>query len=317
MGRQEIYQLFFKNGADQQALGRVTLWQLDQHTLHWLADDADLVVCELSRFRLWMPCTPVSFTVPSWVQLELVIPEPPKALIAGRKQRGLANQIQRAQKSGLTYCFNQVLADFQHFYHHMYVPFVKSRHGDLAIVTPYPGLLRAFKRGGLVLIKCKDQAVAGSVCYMAGDICHWIESGVLDADPRLWQQGINTFQIWSKILWAHAQGAKVLDMGVSLASRSNGSLLKKQQWGARVAQRKRISTEWTFLARNLPSSLQEHINQLGFMTNIKGKYYGVRLTASSTALSEADVQQETLTAKLEGLDGLAVICPHRPLKICR
>jgi hypothetical protein len=316
-GRREICHLFFKNGIEQQTLGMVTLWRLSNHTQRWLANDANLVVCELSHFRLWAPCAPVSFVVPRWVNLELVIPEPPNNLIAGRKKRNLSNRIQRAQKNDFTYCFSHSKADFDHFYHDMYVPFVKSRHGDLTVDTPYPDLLRYFKRGGLILIKHRDQAVAGSVCYLAGDICYGLESGILKADPKLWQQGINTFDIWCSIVWGYAQGAKVHDMGASHAWRSNGSLKKKQQWGARVVQHKRICHEWMFLARDLPLSLQEHINCLGFITPIQGKYYSVLLNGGSTAVAEVDIHQQALAAKREGLEGLAGILPDGRLKIYR
>jgi hypothetical protein len=314
-GRREICHLFFKNGIDQQALGIVTLWRLSNHTQRWLANDADLVVCELSHFRLWAPRTPVSFTVPRWVQQELAIPEPPNNLIAGRAKRGLTNQIRRAQKTDFTYCFSHSKADFDHFYHDMYVPFIKSRHGDRTELASYPDLLRYFKRGGLILIKHRDQAVAGSVCHMASGICYWLESGVLEADPKLWQQGINTFQLWCNIVWGHTQGAKVFDMGTSQAWRSNGALKKKLQWGARVAQCKAIYRDWMFLARDLPTLLQEHINRLGFITPIGGKYYSVFLTGGSTAVAEVDIHQQTLAAKREGLEGLAGIMPDGQFKI--
>ncbi len=310
-GRQEICHRLLGDGADQQALGRFSLWRLGRHTRDWLDGDADMVVYESSRFRPWTPHAPVAFTVPCWIQMELAVPERLEALTA---DRGFRSRIPRAQKAGFLYHFTQAADDFEYFYEAMYLPFVRERHANLALVMPYADLLRWFRRGGLLLVTRGDQRLAGSVCYTAGDTCHLMEQGVLGADPHIWQQGINAFLFWASTCWAHEQGARIINMGGTRPLRSDGSLNKKQRWGARPARRNCICPEWTFLARELPPALQDHINRLGFLTSVGGRYYGVFLSAGSPAVNDAIIQQETLTARREGLDGLAVVSPGGQLK---
>lgn len=303
----EIRALFFEE-ARQQELGRITLWKLSAQARQWLAQDIDLVVCELSRIHPNRPQARITFTAPVWIQQVLAIPEPLVSLIAGRKHNHLRNRINRAQKAGFHYRFSQTKADFDHFYYDMYLPSVKNRHGDLALVTPYQDQYqRWFTKGGLIIVSQNGKPVAGSTCYIAGHTCYTIEAGILGADPHLFQQGINTLRIWSVIAWGNNQGAKTFDMGGTHAWRSNGSFAFKQSWGAQVVRRKRICGTWTFLAQNLPPALQERINELGFISEIGGKFYNVVLGTDPTSIVEAEVDRGLSMAKDQGLHGLAVI----------
>jgi hypothetical protein len=306
----EIRSLFFQE-ASQRDLGRITLWKLSAQTQQWLAKGADLVVCELSRIHSQLPRTAFVFTIPTLIHQVLAIPKPLETLIAGRRLKGIRRRINRAQKAGLTYRFSQSKTDFDHFYYHMYLPFIKDRHGDLALATPYHDLRqRWFTKGGLVLVTQNDEPIAGTLCYLANDTCFSVEGGILEADPHLIQQGINAFLIWCAIVWGHDQGATIFDMGGSRTWRSNGSFASKQRWGAQVVRRKRIYSTWTFLAQNLSPSLRDHINRLGFISEIDAKFYGVLLSTDTVPIPEIDAKNQLLDAREQGLSGLLVIAPN-------
>jgi hypothetical protein len=308
VGLREICHLFFEEEVDQQELGRIALWKLSAQAKQWLAEGADLVVCELSRIHPRPPKAVFTFTVPTQIQQILTLPESLESLISGRKRNRLRYRINRAQKAGFTYRFSQSRADFDHFYYHMYSPFVKSRHGDLALVAPYQDQWqRWFIRGGLILVTQDDEPVAGSLCYIANDTCFSTGAGILKADPYLFQQGINIFRIWCIISWGHDHGAKIFDMGGSHAWRSNGPFAFKRGWGARAIRRKRIYGVWTFLAQNLSPSLQDYLNRVGFISEIDGKFYGILLSADASPISEVKFNEELSTIKKLGLDGLAVV----------
>lgn len=308
-GLLEIRHLFFpEEKVAQQELDRIALWKLSTQTQQWLEEGVDLVVCELSRIHPQPPRVAFTFTVPIWIQQILTIPEPLEALLTGRRIEGIRRKIKKAQRAGFAYRFSQSKAGFDHFYYHMYLPFVNSRHGDLALVTPYQDQWqRWFTRGGLVLVTQHDRPVAGVLCYLANRMCFYIEGGILEADPHLFQQGINAVNIWYAITWAYSQGAKIFDMGGTHAWRSNGSFVFKQRWGTRVVRRKRIYGAWTFLAQNLSPSLQDYLNKLGFISEIDGNFYGVLLSVDAASISEAKVSQELSTMKKQGLDGLVVV----------
>jgi hypothetical protein len=303
VGLREICHLFFDTEVDQQEVGRIALWRLSAQTRKWLAEGVDLVVCELSRIHPRPPRAALTFIVPTRIQQIFTIPE---TLIPSR--RGIRRIVEKAQKAGFTYRFSQSKADFGHFYYHMYLPFIKSRHGDLVQIAPYRDQWRRwFTRGGLILVNQDGKSVAGVLCYLANDTCFATEGGILEANPHLFRQGIYTFLVWCAMVWGHDQGAKIFDLGGTRARRSNGSFTFKRSWGAQVARRRRIYGVWTFLAQNLSPSLQNYLNKLGFIGEIDEKFYGVLLSADAASISEAQINKELSTIKKQGLDGLAVV----------
>ena len=313
----EIERLLFEQGASQQYLGRVALWKLGSQARQWFASGADLVVCELGRIHPRTPRATFTFSVPVWVQQVLTIPDPPEELLAGRSLEKIRRGIRRAQKAGYDYKFSCAQSDFDHFYYHMYLPFVEKRHGDLAMITPYQDQWRRwFTRGGLVLATLHDTPVAGMLCYIAHRTCFCVEGGIAEADPHLFEQGMNAVNIWYAISWAYSQGAKTFDLGGTHAWCSNGSFFFKRRWGARVVRRKRIYGKWVFLAQDLSPALRDHINRLGFISEADDGFYAVCLHTDSSPAAEADVDEQLLTVKGRGLEGLAVVSANSNLTVC-
>jgi hypothetical protein len=307
-GLLEIRHLLFPEEVTEQELGRIALWRLSTQTKQWLVEGNDLVVCELGCIHPALPKAPITFAVPTWIQQTLTIPDPPEALISGKGFATERHRLNKAQRAGFSFRFSQSKADFGYFHHHMYLPYVKARHGYLALVAPHQDQWqRWFVRGGLVLVTQHDKPIAGVLCYMANDTCFDVERGVFEADPQLFKQGIDTVITWYAINWARDQRAKIYDMGGTHAWRSNGSFNTKRRWGARVVKRKRIHGTWTFLAQNLSPSLQTRLNELGFISEVDGQFYGILLSIDPTSIAETDVDEKSSAMRRQGLDGLVVI----------
>jgi hypothetical protein len=305
----EMRHLFFpEEEVAQQELGRIALWRLPVQTQQWLAEGIDLVICELGRIHPNRPKAPITFTVPIWIQQVLVIPEPLESLISGKKSATERHRLNKARRTGFNYRLSQSKADFEHFCYHMYLPYVKTRHGHLAIERRYEDQWRRWcTRGGLVLVTQHDKPVAAVLCYMANDVCFDLNRGVLEADPQLLKLGIETMITWYAITWARGQGARIYNMGATRARCSNGSFNAKRRWGARVVRPERIYGTWTFLAQNLSQSLQVYLNKLGFISEVGGKFYGVLLSTDPTSIIETDVDKKLSAIKGQGLDGWIVI----------
>ena len=313
----EMRHLFFPEGVVQQELGRIALWKLSAQTQQWLAEGIDLVICELGRIHPSRPKAPITFTVPIWIQQVLVIPEPWESLISGKKFATERHRLNKARRTGFNYRLSQSKADFEHFCYHMYLPYVKARHGHLAIVRRYQDQWRRWcTRGGLVLVTQHDEPVAAVLCYMANDVCFDLNRGVLEADPQLFKLGIETMITWYAITWARGQGAKIYNMGATRARCSNGSFNTKRRWGAQVVRPEKIYGTWTFLAQNLSPSLQARLNELGFISEIDKKFYGILLSIDPTSITETDVHKKSSAMKRQGLDGLVVISANSKPIIC-
>ncbi len=316
-GLSEIRRLLFGVApVAERPLGRVTVWQIGEQAHQWLADGAALVVCELANRSSWSPSAPITISVPTWVEQVLDLPEPLDKLLAGKRAKSLRGLINRCQGAGLSYRFSESPADFDYFRDHMYLPFVRRRHDDLVLVTPYQDHRKSFARGGLILITEDDRPIAGVLCYIAGETCYLIEEGVLEASEHLWQQGINAFLLWSAMTWAHGRGARQVDLGASHAWCTSGSFAFKRRWGARVMRRRRIHGTWTLLMRSPSPSLLDHLNRMQLITEIDGSFYMSWLKDDRAPLASSDISTRASAAREQGLAGLAVTSPKGTETFC-
>jgi len=218
------------------------------------------------------------------------------------------HNLNRAQKSDFSWYFSQTKEDFDIFYYNMYLPYIKERHGQRALVASYQDQWhRWFSKGGLVVITQNKRPVGGLICYIKGNICFAVEVGVLNSDPDLLKQGIKISADWFAINWAYQQGAKIYDMGGTRSWCSDGVFTAKSRWRSKVIRRKRIYGSLTFLVQNPSPSLQEYINKLAFISEIDGKFRVVRIESAPNSITDANVDKELSTIKKQGLDGLVVV----------
>jgi len=99
----------------------------------------------------------------------------------------------------------------------------------------------------------------------------------------------------------------MIDMGGSHAWSSNGSFTYKRRWGALVSRRKRIYGEWEILTQDPPPALRRYLNNLGFVTEIDGKFCGVVLDDARDPLGDAEINQRLSDMEKYGLQGLVVV----------
>ncbi len=304
-GVKEMEQLFQMETPPQEAT-RVPLWKLSKSTRRWLAEGVDLVICELSPLQTYTPATTVHISVPFWINQAITLTDELETLIAGKKFATKRKEIHRAQRAGISYRFSQEKEDFDQFYYQMYLPYVQSRHHDLALVASYADQwTRWFSKGGLIVMTHDDKPVAGVLGYVTNGTAQAVESGVAPTAPKLLQQSTNTLIIWHVLLWAQAQGAQRVNLGGSHGWQSNGAFITKRRWGAQVVRRQKTYRRLHFAAQTLSAAQIDCINQIGFISESGNKFYNVHLTHPPTPTDEL-----TAHAREQGLTGTLIISPQ-------
>jgi len=304
----EIQHLFFAGEKmTPQKIGRIALWRLPTQCQHWWAEGVDLIVGESSRISPYWPQTPLRFSVPGWVQQVVELPDDLDNLLGNH----MKHNVRHAQKANFSWYFSQSKEDFDHFYYKMYVPYIKDRYGSRALMASYTSQWQKFVRGGLIVITQNDTPVGGLVCYIRNKTCYAMDGGVLDGNPDFLKKGIYILFDWFSINWAHQRGVRVFDMGNTRPWRSNGVFDYKSRWRSKVVRTRRIYGVWIFLAQNMPLTLQEHINQIGFISEVKGKFYATLLDTEQLPLSIAEIDRQLSMAQKEGLDGLLLVSANR------
>lgn len=314
LGRQQgmnvMRQLLFQGSADQRALGQISFWKSRSKTDKFLRDGIDLVIHESGRIALGRPKGRVMFSVPAWINQIISIEQPLESIIAGNKREALRRNIRKFREAGFSYRTSYTKDDFHHFYHQMYMPFVKSRHGELAAIASYElqwNLWLNRKNGRLILITQNGKTLAGMICHISGDTCHSIEGGVLDADQDLFRRGIWAYLNACVIDWGHKKAAKCFNFGGTRPWQSDPVFESKRRWGARVVSRSRQTDAWAFVAKYVKPSLQEQLNRLGLICEKDGQHYRVYISYDANLSQASDDDNILCGAKRAGLHGVLAL----------
>ncbi|MEY2689642.1 MAG: hypothetical protein RL375_3841, partial [Pseudomonadota bacterium] len=95
-----------------------------------------------------------------------------------KKRRQVTNEFR--EKHGLECRVSHDPADFDRFYHRMFVPHIQRRYGDLADIDSHAQLKQFFDRGMLFLVMSDGKEVAGALSELVDGHLLFRRSGVLD-----------------------------------------------------------------------------------------------------------------------------------------
>ena len=280
----EILALFFPGEKIQpEIVSRFPVWQVGKYTNQRLKESADLVVFEESRINPFKVKAACKFSFPEWIDLCLPLPENLEGFLGGSKMRNKREQLLKAEKRNTGWYYSQSENDFSFFHYQLYLPYISSRYQNRALLSNYSDQYkRWFSKGGLIMITEDEAPLAGFLCIKTGNTVHAIESGVLKEKTDTTEFNVMTFLIWAGIQWANQQQAEFLDLGGSRAYIKNGSLRSKKRWGSVVTRRSKIFRNFTCLAQDLPQNLRDHINDLGFISEIEGEFFKVFITPDNS-----------------------------------
>ena len=286
----EIPPLFFKNESVQpELIDRVALWKIKKKAHDLLKENADLVICESSGLLHYNFSSKIVFTYPNWVNLQIQIPEKLEDFLAGPVLEDKRRQINKANRFSTGWYYTQAEEDYKFFHYKMYLPFISSRHEERAMLTNYEDQYRNWlRKGGVVMITENEEPIAGLICVKTGNVMYAIEAGIILEKYEKAKYSIFTYLMWAAIQWAHQKNAKFFDLGGCRALVSNLSFRSKKRWGGKVIKHQRAFVNYTCLADNISQDLREYINELGFFTEVRRKFYRIFLTPENMVSFETD-----------------------------
>lgn len=290
----------------------VPVWKLPSIAEHYLSSGMQLAMFEMSRLFPFRFSSTYMINTPIWITQELSIPDDLDTMLSGKKYGSIRRIVNRAQRMDFNYYFTRDEADFDLFYHQMYVPLIVNRHKESGYVEPFESLHWWFKRGGLIMITQSGAPVAASLVAKTKQKGLFVDIGVLDADQELIQTGIQTITVWSMIQWFFSQGVRLLDMGGSKALRSNGVFVFKHRWGAKAQHLYSfIRSRRILLMKNPSDAALQRVHELGLITESKRKFFGVQFLENFQSLDISELREVVDQAIHEGLSGTVVVSPDQ------
>jgi hypothetical protein len=296
--------MLFEEVPVEREIARAPFWRLSDLLE---SSTADLVIVEASKHLVHKLSGRGAIVLPWWVQLELDVRGDWEDVVQRFHTTVRKQELRLVRKHGYEYVVSHSEKDLETFYHDMYLPSVKSRHGSLAIPSSFSETYQYFRHGLLLMIKRDGRYVSGCICFPQQRVVKFGEVGVLDSDMQLMREGAQGAVYYALAHWANQQGYETVDFLGSWPFISSGLFWYKRKWGARVSispdEHKRI---WIRIQRDTPAVFHFLHNNPCVIMNSKGGLSGLIVIDDP---NEVRPKTEATWSKLyatPGLDNLAV-----------
>lgn len=235
---------FFACAPQREVVGAVPVWALPA-CLTRLAVDADITVARVDRVSARLFFEDGYLVVPESVGCRLMLPVDLDKL--AHASSSVKEDLRNLRRERLTAEVSHREADCEAFYSSMYVPFVKKRHGEFAVIHNLHQLRRAFRRGGLIWVRRGDQRIAGGLFEQRGDVLRWVALGTAGGDLTLMKQGALAALYIFEIKCAEERRCASIDFGGTPPILNDGLLRFKRKWGVQLADEHQ--TPYDYLVR--------------------------------------------------------------------
>lgn len=192
---------------------------------------------------------------PRWIRMEMTLPENADEKMVAHKYHRMERKIvrdlnQRGYKSQV--CEGET--DYWFFYEKMYVPTMSARHGEYSGYGDRAYFQNLIRKGVLMfLCDPSGKRVGGQVFLPHKPYLYDVVNGVLDGDPRWYQEGVAAGLYHHFFLFALEHGFRVCDLGEAIPMRTNGLYQFKRHMGLRPIQSPWHPMDWIFWTPNKSS----------------------------------------------------------------
>ena len=229
-----LAKLAFQGLPEERLLGRARAWSVPALVKN-LAPD-----CALLAWKIPFVVAPFfsrsSFArLPWWVDMNIDLQGEPSVFL--KKSRFLRNKAM-VKSRGFTQERTQDEAAVFDFYHNLYVPYVKQRHGEIAGVRPYEETRTAVLSGRweLMLVKLDGQTLGGAAIDVSGPLVRVRDFGVRDGAHENLTQGTAAALYHFLLTTLHERGIPTLDLGNCRPFIGDGVLQYKRSLGGYLTQ---------------------------------------------------------------------------------
>ena len=190
------------------------------------------MVAELPRFLILNLKN--SFQIPCWVRGEVDITGDIPAIM--KKTDSLQSAARYIKKNSLNSEITNDDAKLHEFYYNMYLPYITKRYDNAAAIEPYELFKSHFHHCDLLLIKSKNQVVAGGlICYEGVKARLW-SFGIKDANPKYVKMGAFGALYYFSLQYLKDKGFLKVGLGGSRPFLNNGVIVYKKRWGLKLTE---------------------------------------------------------------------------------
>jgi hypothetical protein len=265
--------LLFVEDPVEQKVGRIPFWRHDE-----LANlsSGDIIVVETTRHLIRKLPRQNAIVLPQYVHHILDVRGDWQD-VKSRFRKSTRRELRLTQKYDYQYEVSHDDQDFEMFYHNMYVPTMKNRHGSLASLISASEAYQYFRHGLLFLVKRDGQGICGSICDIEQDTVRYMIMGVINGDQQLMDEGAIGALNCLRIQWANQHGYKAVNFLGSGIPRLNGGMFQyKRKWGTAISVPPHLHRQiWIRIQHNTPTVSQFLKENPFIVVDENGKLHGL------------------------------------------
>lgn len=235
---------FFTQPLSGEAVGHIPLAHLTR-TLRRLRASADMTIAHLPRLLSGWLGAGEYLHVPPWIGTRLPVPGHPEQF--ARRHRRIWNDLRLVRHHALRPHISYETAEFECFYHDMYLPYAARRFGEHAAIRPLRQLRRLFHRGGaLMWIYQAEERIAGALLRQHAGRLDVVSLGLAGTGDAARKAGAITAIYYFSLEHARSQGCALLDYGNCRPSPADGVTWFKRKWNVRLTPRPKTASDLLF-----------------------------------------------------------------------
>jgi hypothetical protein len=193
----------------------------------WLP--CDILLLEANRLRAENFRQAGYFTVPEWVEFGRQVVADPSLRYHGAS-KSLKSDLNKIRSSPFTVAISKERRDFDTFYENMYLPHVRQRYGDGAIIKGKRILEKDFRSGFLFLLGDGRRHIAGALVREEGDVITETTLGVLAGADEVLRMGVSGAIDYHLLDWAAACNKTYMNVGHTRPFPHDGVFRNKKKW---------------------------------------------------------------------------------------
>lgn len=284
------------------------------HSLHaprWLdrwTDRATLLFADVELLYNW-PFRRASYLrIPQWVRQKYKVPATWPEVMGSFRRNTKKTDLRKVRKFGLTYRITRSESDFADFYHQMYVPYLRERFRDEAIIEPEAKVLRQCHKGELMQILRGEKIVAAVLLHLLEGRLAYVWVGVPEGLSEDLFQGAFSAMYYFTILHGYLQGCHDIDFLGSRPLLSDGLFRYKRKWGTYVEDSPVPRGDILIRPQALDEPLQHVFRRNPFIVRSGRGLTGKLLWRGSPATEEdlANFHEQNFTPGLERLQVISL-----------
>jgi hypothetical protein len=235
---------FFTQPLHCETFGHIPLADLAS-TLRRRGASADMTIAQLPRLLSRWLGGDEYLHVPPWIGTRLLVPGHPEQF--ARRHKRLWNDLRPARRNELRPRFSHETAEFDHFYHEMYLPYATRRFGAHAAVRPLRQLRRLFRQGGaLMWIHQAEERIAGALVRQHDGCLDLLSLGLAGTGDDARRAGAIPAIYYFCLEYARSQGCALIDSGNCRPSPADGVTWFKRKWNIRLTPRTNVASDLLF-----------------------------------------------------------------------